>query len=414
MKKLIIFLLCIFSTIASMAQEFGTDEAVVRTIADRIISETRYGFSEYMSDKTYSSAIEIPEGIRVRFNSEYLGWHYVNGVINMAMIDLGEYLNDEKYTNHCVNQVYFGMDNYKEFERRFKEGMNPRGYPYRQIFTIRELDDCGSMGASAIEAYQKKPSKELREYFDRIADHILSKQERLNDKTLVRGGPHQMTLWADDLYMSVPFLVRMGKLTGDNKYFDDAVLQVINFNKYLWNEDKGLYYHCYYSDLNRNGVAHWGRCNGWVMMANVHLLNLLPEDHPKREEVRMNLEKQILGIAKYQNGKGLWHQLLDKTDSYEESSCTSMFTYCIARAVNEGWIHKSYATIALAGWEGLKANMITFDGQLKSVCIGTGIQDNLVFYYNRPASTNEAHGLGALIEAGIEIMKLKKLLDTSQ
>ena len=414
MKKLSSILLFICTILVTSAQEYGTDEAVVRSIADRIISETRYGFSEFMSDKIYSSAVDIPEGTRVRFSSEYIGWHYVNGVINMAMIDLGEYLNDEKYINHCVNQVYFGMDNYKEFEKRFKEDMNPRGYPYRQIFTIRELDDCGSMGASAIEAYQKKPSKELREYFDRIADHILNKQERLDDKTLVRGGPHHMTLWADDLYMSVPFLVRMGKLTGDSKYFDDAVLQAINFNKYLWNKDKELYYHCYYSDLDRNGVAHWGRCNGWVMMANVHLLNLLPADHPRREEVRMNLEKQILGIAKYQNGKGLWHQLLDKSDSYEESSCTSMFTYCIARAVNEGWIHKSYATIALAGWEGLKENMITFDGQLKSVCIGTGIQDDLVFYYNRPARTNEAHGLGAVIEAGIEIMKLKKLLAANQ
>ena len=414
MKKLICAISLICTASAIPAQETGTDEAVVRTIADRIISETSYGFREFRSDKTYTSASEIPEGTWVRFSSEYLGWHYVNGVINIAMIDLGEYLKDEKYTSHCINQVYFGMDNYREFEKRFKEGMNPRGYPYRQIFTIRELDDCGSMGASAIEAYHKKPSKELREYFDRIADHILNRQERLEDKTLVRGGPHQMTLWADDLYMSIPFLVRMGKLTGDKKYFDDAVTQALNFNKYLWNEEKELYYHCYYSDLNRNGVAHWGRCNGWVMMANVHLLNFLPADHPGREAVMHNLEKQILGIAKYQNGNGLWHQLLDKSDSYEESSCTSMFTYCIARAVNEGWIHRSYATIALAGWEGLKANMITLDGQLKSVCVGTGIQDNLVFYYNRPARTNEAHGLGAVIEAGIEIMRLKKSFDNDQ
>ncbi len=414
MKKHLSLASFITATLVTFAQEYGTDEAVVRAIADRIIAETAYGFSEFMSDKTYASAAEIPEGTRVRYSSGYLGWYYVNGVINMAMTDLGAYLNDEKYTNHCVNQVYFGMDNYKEFESRFKEGMNPRGYPYREIFIIRELDDCGSMGASAIEAHKTKPSDELLEYFDRVADHILNKQERLDDKTLVRGGPHQMTLWADDLYMSVPFLIRMGKLTGDKKYYDDAVLQALNFNKYLWNEDKGLYYHCYYSDLDRNGVAHWGRCNGWVMMANVHLLNLLPADHPGREEVRRNLEKHILGIAKYQNGKGLWHQLLDKNDSYEESSCTSMFTFCIARAVNEGWIHRNYATIALAGWEGLKENMITFDGQLKSVCIGTGIQDDLVFYYNRPARTNEAHGLGAVIEAGIEIMRLKKSLNTTR
>jgi unsaturated rhamnogalacturonyl hydrolase len=85
-----------------------------------------------------------------------------------------------------------------------------------------------------------------------------------------------------------------------------------------------------------------------------------------------------------------------------------MFVYTIAHAVNEGWIDKRYATIALAGWEGLKNNMITTDGQLKNVCIGTGIQDDMVFYFNRPSRLNELHGLGAVIEAGIEIMRLKK------
>lgn len=145
------------------------------------------------------------------------------------------------------------------------------------------------------------------------------------------------------------------------------------------------------------------------MMAQVHLLNHLPVNHPEREKLIKILEKQILGIAKYQNGEGLWHQVLDKTDSYTESSCTAMFVYCIARAVNEGWIDRRYGSIAVRGWEGLKANKITLDGQVKDICVGTGIEDNLVFYYNRPARLNEKHGLGAIIDAGIEIIKLKKL-----
>lgn len=389
-------------------QSESSDEAVVRSIADRIVAEAQYGFIAQSGKLIYKTAREVPEDTLVKFRSEFLSWHYANGVINMAMADLGDFLKDDRYTQHCIHQVYFGFDNYKVFEARYKPGMPRWGYPYRELFSIRELDDCGAMGASAIEAYKRKPSQELRDYFDLIADHILNKQDRLKDKTLVRKGPHEMTLWADDLFMSVPFLARMGELTGDPKYFDDAVTQVLNFNRYLWNEEKGLYYHCYYSDLDRNGVAHWGRCNGWVMMATVQLLDRLPVDHPRRGEILKNLEKHILGIAKYQNGKGLWHQLLDKNDSYPESSCTSMFVYTIAHAVNKGWIDTHYATIALAGWEGLKNNMITADGQLKNVCIGTGIQDDLVFYYNRPSKLNELHGLGAVIEAGIEIMKLKK------
>jgi rhamnogalacturonyl hydrolase YesR len=147
-----------------------------------------------------------------------------------------------------------------------------------------------------------------------------------------------------------------------------------------------------------------------MMMAKTQLLNLLPGDHPGREEVRLDLERQILGIAKYQNGDGLWHQLLDKNDSYTETSCTAMFVYAVARAVNQKWIDKRYATIALRGWEGLVAQKITAEGQVRDVCVGTGIQENLVFYYQRPTTLQNKHGLGPMLEAGIEVIRLKKML----
>ena len=84
-----------------------------------------------------------------------------------------------------------------------------------------------------------------------------------------------------------------------------------------------------------------------------------------------------------------------------------MFVYSIARAVNEKWIDARYGSIAINGWEGLTEQKIRLDGQVKDICVGTGIEDNLVFYYDRPAGLNEKHGLGAVIDAGIEVIKLK-------
>ena len=136
----------------------------------------------------------------------------------------------------------------------------------------------------------------------------------------------------------------------------------------------------------------------------------MPDGHPEKATIIKYLERQILGIAKYQNNEGLWHQLLDKTDSYTESSCSAMFVYGIARAVNQGWIDDRYASIALNGWKALKDLKITEEGQIKDICVGTGIQDNLVFYYQRPAGLNEKHGIGAVIDAGIEVIKLKERL----
>jgi len=46
------------------------------------------------------------------------------------------------------------------------------------------------------------------------------------------------------------------------------------------------------------------------------------------------------------------------------------------------------------------------NGQVEDICIGTGMEDNLVFYYERPAQVNDIHGLGAILLAGMEMLQL--------
>lgn len=386
------------------------DEKVIRKVADYVLSEASFQFVGEDNNKVYATTAAIPKDVEVKFSSKYGEWHYTNGVVNMAMLNLANYLGEKKYADFAAKHVAFGFDNYKFFQKRFKNDRRHHLYPFGQLWTMEELDDCGAMGASVIEVYKNVKRNDYKEYIYNTARHITERQDRLEDKTLVRKFPQTMTLWADDLYMSVPFLARMGELTGDNKHFDDAARQILNFDQYLWHKDKELYYHCYYSDSKNNGVAHWGRSNGWIVLAQVHLLERLPENHSKRQEVIQNLEKQLIGLSRYQDEKGLWHQLLDKPDSYAETSCSAMFVQGIAKAINNGWMDKRYASVALAGWEGLKKEMIAEDGQVKAICVGTGIKNDLVFYYTRPARPNEKHGVGSVIDAGIEVIKLKKML----
>jgi rhamnogalacturonyl hydrolase YesR len=139
-----------------------------------------------------------------------------------------------------------------------------------------------------------------------------------------------------------------------------------------------------------------------------NLIEAMPENHPKRAELLRLLEKQIVGASRYQNANGMWNQLLDKSDSYDESSITAMYVYSIAKAVNNKWIDPAYASIAKAAWKALKNNEITSDGRFTNVCVGTGISDDLPFYFNRPVGDNEKHGLGLIIDAAVEMMKLNK------
>lgn len=394
-----------------MAQTTLNDEAVLRSIADNVVNQTQYKFEGVFNGQTYTSGKDIPDTVTVKPSSYRATWHYTNGATNLAMFNLGRFLNDTKYTNNALDFLAFSFDNVSYFEKRYN-AKNPQSQhlPFSRLINIKELDDCGILGASAIEAYQKADRSDYRKFIETTAKHMMDEQDRLQDKTFVRKNPFQMTLWAEDLYMSVPFLVRMAKFSGEKKYYDEAMRQTFNFTKYLWEPVRELYYHCWFSGSKENGVAHWGRGNGLIMMAHTQLLNYLPTDFPRRDSLIRNLERQVIGISRYQDAQGLWHQLLDKTDSYQETSCTAMFVYSIARAVNENWIDKRYASIALEGWEGLKKNMISPEGNVKSICTDTDIRNDLVYYYNRPALTDDPHGMGALIDAGIEIIKLKQKL----
>lgn len=387
-------------------QDNTADATVVKKVADYAIAHAAFRFTG-PDNQTWNTSKEIPAGINASISDHLSEWHYPNGVLNIAMIDLGNYLKDDKYTAFAQKHVAFAFDNYTYFEALSKKGVKYKGFPFNQLINTRVLDDCGAMGASVLDVYNTVKRNDYRAYIDKAANHISKVQERLADGTLCRPNPYKWTLWGDDLYMSVPFLARMGKLSGNNSYFDDAVAQIKHFTHYLWDPRTELYVHYYYEDLKRQGVAHWGRANGWIMLAKIQLLNSLPANHPGRSEVIADLTQQILGVAKYQGANGLFHQVLDRTDSYTETSCTAMFVYSIARAVNEGWLDKRYITIAERGWDGLVKEKIQEDGQLKDVCIGTNTSADISFYYNRPTELNDFHGIGPVIEAGVEIMRYR-------
>lgn len=408
MKALTTLLILILLSGAVCAQTARTDERAVRSIANLLIKDTVYGFVDKKTGQIYSQAKDAPVEADLRLLSDYTTWRYTNGVINLGMLQAAAYLKDDTYKNFVLKNIAFAFDNVPVLEARYK-GQPKSEYPLARFFLMQELDDCGSMCSSVIEAFQYDKRKDYQDYIQKTAGHVSTRQQRLPDGTLVRANPFKMTLWADDLYMSISFLARMGKYFGETKYFDDAVRQVVNFHKYLYDKNDELYYHYWYDDLKRPGPAYWGRENGWILLAKTALLSCLPPNYPGRDSVLALFEEQMLGIARYQGPQGLWHQVLDKTDSYLESSCTAMFTYSIAKAVNEGWVDRRYATIALRGWDGLKTK-IRDDGQIEDICVGTGTSADLVFYYNRPARLNDDHGIGAALLAGIEIMKLQENL----
>lgn len=332
---------------------------------------------------------------------------YEWGVTYSGMLLAGEATGDKKYTDYTTRRMKFISEVVPVFRPWYEK--NPRSpNPVRSILEPRALDDAGAMCAAMIKTVRTGASPNLRPLIDNFAQYISTKEFRLTDGTLARNRPQKNTLWLDDLYMSIPALAQMGKLTGDNKYYDDCVKQVTQFSQRMFNKEKGLYMHGWVQEMETHPQFHWARANGWAILAMVELLDVLPETHPGRKQVLDQLQMHARGLAYHQSGEGFWHQLLDRTDSYLETSATAIYAYCLARASNKGWIDKlAYAPMAILAWNAVTTK-INAKGQVEGTCVGTGMAFDPAFYYYRPVNVYAAHGYGPVLLAGAEIINLLK------
>lgn len=406
-KTFSVFLFFSFCIVLGMEGQKPNKQQVmknIRLVADNVVKNTTYMFYDN-EEGIFVHDIEKHGYIRGKVfpQSPYNDWKYWNGVLHLGFNALGAETKEPKYIHYARKNFEFLFKDFDYFKSIYK-GDAQWTFHMAQAVDVTELDDCGAMGASLIELYNIDPRPEYKRYIDEATELMRTKQYRLEDGIYCRKKPHTYTVWADDLFMCGPFLVRMGNMTGDNKFYDEAIRQVILFNKYLFDERTGLMWHCYYSDLKKVAGTYWGRCNGWIMYATVDILQHLPEEYPGRDTLIRLLERQILNVAQYQHQSGLWHQVLHKPDSYLETSCTAMFTYSIALAVRKAWIDSRYLSIAQAGWCGI-ATQIQRDGGVTNICTGTPVGNDLKFYYDRPAPYNDIHALGAIILAGLEVFK---------
>lgn len=328
---------------------------------------------------------------------------YEWGVAYGAMLVASEATGDPKYKEYTVKRINLIGDVAQYFKT------NPTtNSPVRSVLEPRALDDAGSMCAAMIKTMNAGAKPTLRSFIDNYIKYVTEKQQRLSDGTLARNRPLPNALWLDDLYMSVPALAQMGKLTGDNKYFDDACTQILQFSQRMFNTKYNLYMHGWIQDMNPHPEFYWARCNGWALLAMSELLDVLPANHPSRVAILEQFSNHLKGLSSYQAGNGFWHQLLNRNDSYLETSATAIFTYCAAHAINSGWVDaQAYGPMAVLGWNAVQTK-VNGNGEVEGTCVGTGMAFDPSFYYNRPVNVAAAHGYGPVIMAGAEMINLMK------
>jgi rhamnogalacturonyl hydrolase YesR len=347
--------------------------------------------------------------------TDFLIASYEWGVTYCGMLQAAEATGDTRFRNYAadrVSAIAMVAAHLRAQPALTTEPTGPqRMTALRPVLAPQSLDDSGSMCAAFIKASRAGVhADELRPWIDNYMKWISTEQFRLADGTLARNRPLPNSLWLDDLYMSVPALAQMGALTGDRRYFDDAVKQVLQFSSRMFVRETGLYRHGWVQEMNSHPAFHWGRANGWAIIAMAELLSVLPEDHPGRAAVLAQYRAHAAGLAAVQSGSGLWHQLLDRNDSYLETSASAMFTYAIARGINRGWLDPlAYGPVVSLGWNAV-SKQVNAQGQVENTCVGTGMGFDPAFYYYRPVSVHAAHGYGPVLLAGAEMLTLRERL----
>jgi len=227
------------------------------------------------------------------------------------------------------------------------------------------------------------------------------------------------------------------------KIYDDAVKQVTvtynrtldpktGLNRHAWDETHEMFWADKATGLSQHC---WGRAQGWYTMALIELLDAMPENYGRRNEVISLLKKDLDAVIKWQDKEsGLWYQVMDqpgREGNYLESTCSSMFAYVLLKAARKGYVDQKYRDAGIKAYNGIIKNFIRINPDktisLTNCCsvagLGPGMSEKVLkaapkvkenkrrdgsyeYYLSEPVRDNDAKGVGPFIWAALEMEQL--------
>ena len=204
--------------------------------------------------------------------------------------------------------------------------------------------------------------------------------------------------WIDDMYMETLVQVQAFRATGDARYLDRSSLEMVAYLDKL-QQPGGLFYH------EPEVKFYWGRGNGWVAAGMAELLSSLPQEHPRRARILAGYRNMMKALLQFQGPDGMWRQLIDRSDSWPESSGTGMFTFAMVTGVKHGWLDAAtYGPAARRAWLAL-TGYIDQNADVTSVCQGTNKLDDLDYYLARRRMTGDFHGQAPVLWSASALLR---------
>ena len=388
-------------------------------------------YEHYCEWMTRSEMKRVPLSYMLDFSTKPK-WSYVMGIELEAMLDT--YL------------AYGGQDIYDYCKLYTDTMITEQGVIRNYKLEDYNLDNIRT-GHFVARMYQLQPEKK-----NLIALQTLMRQLENQPRTEADGvfwhkAIYAWQVWLDGIFMGLPFHALTASMLLDTdqarKVYDDAVNQITttyqrtfdpatSLNRHAWDETHDMFW----ADKQTGLSQHcWGRAQGWYTMALIELLDVIPENYPRRDELISLLKKDLDAVIKWQdNDTGLWYQVMDqpgREGNYLEATCSSMFSYVLLKAARKGYLGDEYRQAGKKAYEGIISRFIRVNPDLtisltnccsvaglgpgaseKVLKVAPKVKENLrrdgsyQYYLSEPVRDNDAKGVGPFIWASLEMEQL--------
>ncbi|MDZ4199329.1 MAG: glycoside hydrolase family 88 protein [Kiritimatiellia bacterium] len=226
------------------------------------------------------------------------------------------------------------------------------------------------------------------------------------------GFPGEERIWIDVAFAVTPFLLFAGLALRREDFVNEACAQTFNMLDVLRNPENGLIHQA----LNFRGPGmltedHWGRGNGWALIALTELVADLPQDHPARPKAEQRFDDLITACLRVRGPSGLWHQELTEPDSYVETSGSGLILYALGVGLETGRIAETHRAVFDESLDCL-LDYTTPQGDVFHTCRGclSPGAGRKLDYMARAAVRNDPHAFGPIILTLVQA----HLLETGQ
>ncbi len=214
--------------------------------------------------------------------------------------------------------------------------------------------------------------------------------------------------WADGLYMVMPVMTKMYKLTGNQLYLDKLYEYFTYANGIMYDSKAKLYFrdakYVYPKHKSVNGKKDfWARGDGWVFAGLAKVLKDLPKNDPHRNEYVSKYQNMAKAIVNSQQADGYWtRSMLDPQHAPgPETSGTAFFTYGLLWGINNGLLNENkYLPAVKKGYQYLTKTALQRNGKVGYV---QPIGEKAIPGQVVDANSTSNFGVGAFLLANCEM-----------